>query len=122
MTKVVNNERGLPLKVIMTRGDSGSITVSVKQNGSPYTVTSTDTVKFYLKHARMNSRGTEYIDTEPVLTKTIPYTTMVLAFDPEDTKDLDFGEYVYDIELTFANGIVDTFINNEPFIIAPEVG
>lgn len=51
----------------------------------------------------------------------IPTSTMILHLDPEDTKDLGFGEYVYDVELTFANGDVDTFINNAKFILAPEV-
>jgi hypothetical protein len=46
---------------------------------------------------------------------------MILELDPEDTKPLPFGSYTYDIEITFANGIVDTFICEARFILTPEV-
>ena len=46
---------------------------------------------------------------------------MVLRINPADTKALGFGEYTYDIEITFANGDVDTFIHEARFILAPEV-
>jgi hypothetical protein len=46
---------------------------------------------------------------------------MILHLEPDDTKGLGFGEYVYDVELTFANGDVDTFINNARFSLVPEV-
>ena len=68
------------------------------------------------------SKESEYKDPVPLIEKDIPISTMILNLEPEDTKPFGFGEYVYDIELTFANGLVDTFINNETFILAPEVG
>lgn len=51
----------------------------------------------------------------------IPIDTMKLAIKPEDTKNLAFGKYVYDIELTKANGEVDTFITKAVFKITEEV-
>ena len=69
----------------------------------------------------MNSKKTAYRDSEPVINKQIPIDTMLLEFDPSDTKSLDFGDYVYDIEITFEDGSVDTFINNAALIIKPEV-
>lgn len=109
-------------KVTMTRGDSGSLTVTIFRNGEVYTPVEGEVVKFYLKHAALNSRGTDFSDAEPLVTKDVPIDTLVVQFDPEDTKHLGFGEYVYDVEITLVGGVVDTFINNEQFILAPEVG
>lgn len=46
---------------------------------------------------------------------------MVLYIAPSDTRDLRIGSYVYDIEITFENGDVDTFISGV-FQILPDVG
>ena len=47
---------------------------------------------------------------------------MTLDIIPNDTKRLPFGDYVYDVEITFGNtGRVYTFINNAKFKLAPEV-
>jgi uncharacterized membrane protein YkoI len=46
---------------------------------------------------------------------------MILELEPSDTKILDFGSYVYDIEITFKDGTVDTFITEANFKITPEV-
>jgi uncharacterized membrane protein YkoI len=46
---------------------------------------------------------------------------MILTIEPEDTQDLDFGTYVYDIQITLADGTVDTFIADAKFNIGVEV-
>ena len=48
-------------------------------------------------------------------------TDLNLRIVPNDTKNLPFGSYLYDLELTFADGYVDTFINCASFRIVPEV-
>ena len=45
---------------------------------------------------------------------------MLLELESADTKDLRFGEYVYDIEYTDVNGRPDTFIRAK-FLLAEEV-
>ena len=106
----------------MTRGDTLAVTVSIAdENGQAYTPDENDVIRFALKHADMTLGRKEYKDVNPLINKTIPNDTLVLQLDPADTKTLDFGEYVYDIELTHAGGVVDTFIANERFIISPEV-
>ena len=106
----------------MTRGDTLSVTISIiDAAGQPYTPDENDVIRFALKHADMTLGRKGYKDVNPLINKTIPNDTLVLQLNPADTKTLDFGEYVYDIELTHAGGVVDTFIANERFIISPEV-
>jgi len=61
-------------------------------------------------------------DREPVLIlKDIPIDTMELHIEPSDTKSLSYQKtYVYDIQITFANGDVRTFISGELELL-PEV-
>ena len=47
--------------------------------------------------------------------------TMMLTLEPQDTADLNFGKYVYDIQLTKANGKVDTFISKAILKLSEEV-
>ena len=106
----------------MTRGDTLIVTVGIMaSDGQDYTPDANDVIRFALKHAEMTLGRKGYKDTDPLIIKTIPTDSLVLQLNPADTKQLDFGEYVYDIELTHASGVVDTFIANERFIIAPEV-
>ena len=45
------------------------------------------------------------------MTKDIPVDTLTFTLSPEETKKLVYPEYVYDVELTHADGSVDTFIS-----------
>ena len=105
----------------LTRGDSMTLDVKLYDGDAPYIPVSTDSIRFALKHSRLNVAGTDYQDQNPLITKTIPYDTMTLSFVPLDTKSLGFGSYEYDIEITHGDGTVDTFITASPFIITREV-
>jgi hypothetical protein len=60
-------------------------------------------------------------DDEPLILRQIDPETMVLKFEPSDTKDLPMDSiYVYDVELTRANGDVSTFIKGR-VIVTDEV-
>ena len=55
-----------------------------------------------------------YNDSEVLIYKEIPYDTMILRVDSEDTKELQQpGVYVYDIQITFTDGTVSTFISGK---------
>ncbi len=109
-------------EITLTRGDTFRSTILLEyEDGRPYTPTEGDSLRFALKHRTKNHKGTAYKDIDPLILKDIPTSTMVLQLDPEDTKPLDFGDYVYDIEITFADGSVDTFITETTFTITPEV-
>lgn len=112
---VKNNE------IVMTRGDTFQSLINIYVNSKPYTPVNGDTVRFAMKHKAMTAGNKQYVDQEPILTKTIPISTMILTIDPADTKALDFDEYVYDLQITFADGRVSTFVENEKITITPEV-
>lgn len=89
--------------IYMTRGDTLKASLSLLlRDGSEYVPTSSDTVRFAMKK--------RYKDAEPLVSVEIPHETMILQIDSDDTKDLRFGDYVYDIEITYADGVVDTFL------------
>lgn len=98
----------------LTRGDSLKIIVTpINVDGSDYEAEDGDVIRFAMKKS--------YNDQEPLIEKNIPVDTYLLELDPSDTKKLRFGEYVYDVELTHANGDVDTYISEATFIITKEV-
>ena len=100
--------------ITLTRGDTFMASISItQQDGTPYVPSEGDKVRFAMK--------TKYQDPEPLLTKEIPIDTMTLLLNPEDTKNLSFGKYVYDIQLTKADGTVDTFITKASIKLTEEV-
>lgn len=100
--------------ITLTRGDTLHIQISIfTSEGEPYEVQDGDKVRFALKR--------NVTDSEPLILKQIPIETLLLTLEPEDTKPLEFGNYIYDIELTKANGEVDTFITLAKFILTGEV-
>ncbi len=100
--------------ITLTRGDTFKATISiVDKDGNPYEPVEGDKIRF-----AMNSN---YNGQRPLLVKDIPIDTMMLILYPEDTKCLDYGKYVYDIELTKASGEVDTFITKATIKITEEV-
>lgn len=96
--------------ITMVRGDTARISVGIQDaEGEPYVPAEGDRIRFAAKK--------KYTDAEPVINKEVDTTAMLLVLDPEDTKDLQMGSmkgrYVYDIELTQADGTVDTFIRGD---------
>lgn len=77
--------------ITLTRGDTFVALISItKQDGTPYVPNDGDKVRFAMK--------AKYEDPEPLVVKDIPIDTLTLTLHPEDTKDLSFGKYVYDIQ------------------------
>lgn len=100
--------------ITLTRGDTLYCYVSITdKDGSPYTPVEGDSVRFAVK--------SKYTDPQVLINKDIPIDTMTLKLDPEDTKSMSFGKYVYDIQLTRANGDVHTFVTKSQFILTEEV-
>ena len=100
---IVRPEKNL---IIMTRGDTLILDIKiVDDQGNDYTPEPTDQLRFALKRS--------YKDEEPLLLKTIPIDTCQLRIDSNETKPfIQPGEYVYDVQLTYGDGIVSTIIPN----------
>lgn len=110
-------------EITLTRGDTLKCTIVLTddESGEAYVPVEGDSIRFALKRDKMNSKKTNYSDEEPLIRKNIPIDSLFLQLDPEDTKNLPFGTYVYDIEITFTDGTVDTFITTKKFTLTPEV-
>lgn len=100
--------------IVLTRGDTfkGKVTIT-NTDGSEYEPDPGDSIRFAMKR--------DYNDPETLIEKGIPIDTMLLILEPSDTKPFEFGDYVYDIQLTKANGDVDTFITKSRLTLTEEV-
>lgn len=107
------NIRGTTIN--LTRGDTFIAAVSIinPETEEPYVPEDGDSIRFAMKK--------KYTDEEPLLVKDIPIDTQILTIESEDTKPFDFGEYVYDIQLTKADGYVCTFITKSIINLMEEV-
>lgn len=103
----------------LTRGDTAEFTVPITYKkdhpdhpGEPYAVQPGDKLVFAVK--------TDAYDDKHCIRKEFTGNNE-FKLDPKDTKELDFGTYKYDVELTTAEGDVHTVINNVDFVILEEV-
>ena len=100
--------------IYLTRGDTFKAHLTINYpDGTVYTPKEGDSIRFALKE--------NIEDEECLILRDIPIDTMLLILYPEDTKELEFGCYVYDVQLTKANGDVDTFITASKFKLTAEV-
>lgn len=102
--------------ITITQGDTLVTTVEIEQeNGEPYVPDPEDRIRFALK--------SDYSDAQPLIIKQIDNDTLELRLEATETKTLQAREkpYVYDIQMTYANGDVDTFIDRAKFYVTEEV-
>lgn len=97
----------------MIRGDTAEfdITITTEVDGQviPYELQEGDILTFTVK------KSTKVADV--LIQKFGDHITI----EPEDTEELKYGGYKYDVQLTFANGKVDTIIPPNNFILNEEV-
>lgn len=104
--------------VTHTRGDTANLKIGIFKETlggerEPYIPEEGDVVRFALSD--------HYDDENPLILKEVPIDSLILHLDPEDTEPLEFGDYVYDIELTTVDGDVDTFIERAKWKLTEEV-
>ena len=88
----------------LTRGDTALFEIAITNSeGEPYELQEGDVVDFTVKNFAIGE--------QPLIQKR--GTTVQLQWS--DTTELPFGNYLFDVQVTFANGDRDT-------IIAPEQG
>lgn len=106
MFRIANNV------ITMTRGDTGSFSVTIKQNDGTTYDYSDDTVLFTVKE--------NCYTTEIIFQKVVKYGEDVVI-EHEDTKNLFYGDYWYDVQLTGGGGSVMTVIVPTKIRIMKEV-
>lgn len=104
-------------KIEMTRGDSESFSVGArnKSDKNQVALVSGDVIKFTVR---------KKVDSEKLIS--IEVTDFIngrayINIHPNDTKDLDFGKYVYDVELSRGEDYVKTIIKFSQFVLLEEV-
>lgn len=98
--------------ITLTRGDTGIFNISLQsQDGQAYVPQVGDTLRFALS---------EGFGKEALVIKNIPIETCILEIEPNDTKDLKFKKYKYDVQFTSTQGRVSTIILGD-FIVDNEV-
>lgn len=93
-------------KIILTRGNTAILEVFIDyaQTGEPYTPKENDVIRFSVK---------KYLsDKTELFVKNISPETLLLRIESEDTAELAFGRYYYDIQVIRFDGTIDTVISD----------
>lgn len=98
-------------RMFITRGDTASFNIQVKQpdKHTVYELCEGDVLTFTVKK--------NDTDVEAVIQKTGSTIQLV----PSDTNKLAYGRYWYDVQLTFADGSVNTIIVPHPLYVCSEI-
>ena len=98
----------------LTRGDTARLTVPIINlaNNGEYTMESGDILYFTVKKTAK--------DSDFLFQKSITGSNSI-HIRPEDTADLSFGKYKYDVQLTTATGDVYTVIEPSTFEVMEEI-
>lgn len=102
--------------IYLTRGDTLIVQLNILKDGEVYVPVSTDVIRFALKRSILRADKAEYLDEESLVEKVIPTDTLILRVESEDTKNLPFGTYDYDIQITMGDNIVDTFLAGKLYL------
>lgn len=98
----------------LTRGDTARLTVPIINlaNNGEYTMESGDILYFTVKKTAK--------DSDFLFQKSVTGSNSI-HIRPEDTADLSFGKYKYDVQLTTATGDVYTVIEPSTFEVMEEI-
>lgn len=91
--------------IILTRGDTLTLTVELTKDGEAYVPEQGDVIRFALSKGYLGEPGYEF-----KLDKTIPNDTLTFTLSSTETA-LDYRSYNYDIQVTHSDGCVDTFVS-----------
>ena len=100
-------------KITMVRGDTAVFTLTLKD----YVLSDGDQVKFTVKRNPNESKA--------YITKTITEFTdgkAIITLTESDTKSMDDGDYLYEVECRLQGGVVDTVITSTKFVLIADLG
>ena len=103
----------------ITRGDDAYLDLELRQQTFPYDIYEFDSSDSAVLSVR-KSRDEDVDNDNPILLQ-IPFENGRFHIRSEDTKDMDFGNYSYDVQVTFSDGRINTVIGPNIFRILPEV-
>lgn len=107
---IINDDKSIEI----TRGDTAYVAVSITN----YTFKVGDIIKMGVK----KSANDDMYIFEKQITIDKEKDKAFIKIEPEDTKNAEFGKYVYDVQLTQnTTGDISTFIPINKFIIGKEV-
>lgn len=98
----------------LTRGDSAYLTVPIIKMPSEeeYEIQETDVLTFSVRKKTVGY---------PILVQKILTGTNTFHIVPSDTENLEFGKYIYDVQIEQENGDVFTVITPSKFELLDEV-
>lgn len=106
MLKIKNNV------IYLTRGDSAKIKINISDMcDNPFVYAGSTVITFSAKK--------KILDKDYVIQKII-LNNNYIELSPNDTKDLDFGKYIYDVQIVF-DGKTHTVIPPSSLYICEEV-
>lgn len=95
-------------KITLTRGDTLTLTLTLTNaDGTVYEPENGDSLRFAI--SKGYEGGVVY---ELIYEQNIPTDSLTFTMLAAETKKLEYTEYNYDIELTHADGCVDTVISS----------
>ena len=103
----------------ITRGDDAYLDLELRQQVFPYDIYEFSKGDSAVLTVR-KSRESDVDENNPILIQ-LPLIDGRFHISPDDTESLDFGNYTYDVQITFANGMINTVIGPNVFRILPEV-
>lgn len=111
MFKVLNG------KIQLTRGDTAIMNCSVVNQDAEkteYIMQDGDVLVFTVRSEPKSDSSDGYLIQKTFIDKQIKLV-------PEDSNSIPYGEYIYDVQLTFANGDINTIIPANIIAICDEV-
>lgn len=103
--------------ITMTRGDTFVRSLNLTKNGENYVPNENDVIRFAMSKVYKGKPGYQLL-----LEKTIDNNTLEWIIDASDTENLDYGKYVYDLQITYGQtGYVETFADKKTLKLTEEV-
>ncbi len=101
----------------MTRGDTFVRTIVLEKDGDNYTPNSNDIIRFAMSKVYKGKSGYELL-----IEKIIDNDTLEWIIESEDTAELPYGRYLYDLQITYGDtGYVETFADKKTITLTEEV-
>lgn len=101
--------------ISITRGDTASVALELERDNKPYVLATDDSGVLTVKRAIDNE---DYVFQKPLVENE---GVLQFIIEPDDTKNLEYGEYVYDVQITLADGGIYTVVSPHKFWVKDEV-